>query len=340
VLNPYASTVEEAVGVLNGPGRLFWGTMKRLAPYVSSPVLQLARALRRDRCDALICQDYEHGRFDVAFLVGRFLKIPVFGTFQGGTPRENGANALRRWSITRCNGLIVGAAQEASRLARDYKVSQNKLVDIPNPIDVNEWKAKDKTAARKELNLPLDAVLVTWHGRIDFHRKGLDVLLKAWEVVREQRGDQDLRLFIIGTGNQADELRKELVAKPAPGVVWVDRFVDGQLIRTYLSAADIFVFPSRHEGFPVAPLEAMACGLPVVSSDTCGMSELLGDGAGGFLIRVGDVAGLAEQLGKLIDEPQLRSRLGLLARQRVEERFSLSAIGAELRSFLESNGQT
>ena len=110
-----------------------------------------------------------------------------------------------------------------------------------------------------------------------------------------------------------------------------------ELIRTYLTAADIFVFPSRQEGFPVAPMEAMACGLPVVSADASGMADILGDteSAGGILVPRGHAAALAEALRRLIDDRGLRERLGANGRRRIEERFSLPPVGAQLRTFLE-----
>ena len=335
VVNPYADTVEEAVGIVSSPQRLFWGMAKGLASYLSSPMLQLASALKRDCCDAVICQDYEHGRFDIAVLLGRLLRLPVFATFQGGTPSGNGANFLRRFAIRSCSGLVVGAADESARLIDEHGIAANKLADIPNPIDVNEWKAIDKSAARDQFNLPPSAVVVMWHGRIDFRRKGLDVLLKAWKIVDSHRDDRDLRLFIIGSGNEAGELRAELEALQIQSIVWLDHYADSALIRTYLSASDIFVFPSRHEGFPVAPLEAMACGLPVVSSNTSGMSEILREGAEGILVEVGDVEAFARELERLIDDVSLRGQLGGAARHSVEERFSITAIGAELKAFLE-----
>src|SRR5207245_15535 len=95
-------------------------------------------------------------------------------------------------------------------------------------------------------------------------------------------------------------------------------------IRRYLSAADLYVLPSRVEGFPVAPLEAMACGLPVIASDIPALSAILDDGisSGGVLVPAGDPEQLARTLASLVEHPALTT-LGEAARRTVQKRFSL-----------------
>lgn len=337
VLNPYANTLEEAVGMVQGRARrAWWSAARELMPYLSTPIVRLARELRRQRCDTLLVQDYEHARFDVCLLLGRLTRRRVYATFQGGDASHRRLErALRRLTVHSADGLFVGAGAEAVRLRGRYGLANEKIMRVFNPLDLSEWQPGDRAMSRRELGIPLEARVVVWHGRVDYRRKGLDVLLEAWQRLCNERPDEDLRLVLVGTGNDAAELRTAIAG--IRGVVWVDEYVrDRARLQTYLHAADIYAFPSRHEGFAVAPLEAMASGLPLVAADAPGIGDLLegGEASGGIVVPRGDEEAFAEALARLIDDEDLCCALGARARARVEESFSLEAVGARLKEFL------
>ena len=337
VLNPYAVTLEEAVGIVEGRARrAWWSAAWELMPYLSTPVVALARELRRERCDVLLVQDYEHGRFDVCLLLGRLTGRRVYATFQGGD-RSHGRleHALRRLAVRRADGLFVAAGGEAARLRERYSLTGESIARVFNPLDLSEWQPGDRAAARKTLGLTDAARVAVWHGRVDFRRKGLDVLLDAWRRVCDERPERDLRLFLVGTGNDAAELRA--AAEGVPGLVWVDEYVRSRTrLLTYLHAADVYAFPSRHEGFAVAPLEAMASGLPVVAADAPGVGDLLegGEESGGIVVPRGDALAFATALARLLDDAALCRALGARARERVVGGFALEVVGARLKEFL------
>jgi glycosyltransferase involved in cell wall biosynthesis len=343
VLNPYADTVEKAVGDVHGVDRLLFAALKDTAPYLTTPLRLLARELRGESCDAILCQEYENARFDACVLLGGLMRLPVFATFQGGDMQLSRLERpLRPLTIRACAGLVIAAQSEAQRVRAQYGVPSAKLARIFNPIDVDFWHASDNSEARAELSIPMSARVVVWHGRVLLHRKGLDVLLGAWERVCRERPGRDLRLLLVGTGNDADELRRRIAAKPPPGLRWVDEFVrDRTEIRRYLSAADAYVLPSRHEGFPVAPIEALSCGVPVVATDAPGVPDILegGETSGGLVVPRNNTAALALALGRVLDDKSLCRELGERARRRVEACFSLSAVGEQLRTFLFSRGE-
>jgi glycosyltransferase involved in cell wall biosynthesis len=130
-----------------------------------------------------------------------------------------------------------------------------------------------------------------------------------------------------------EEIRRTAVSN----IWWIrDYVLDRGEIRQYLSAADVYVFPSRHEGFPVAPLEAMACGLPIVAASAPGVADIFDEGekSGGLVVPVGDGASLSKNLGFLLDDNETARLLGMRARERVEQAFSLQTVGAQLHKFL------
>jgi len=140
--------------------------------------------------------------------------------------------------------------------------------------------------------------------------------------------------FILA-GAWKDDAIEYLRSISAPNVTFTGWLSKEALCNLYRRAA-VYVQPSRHEGFAVAPLEAMASGLPVVAADAPGVSDLFegGEASGGIVVPRGDVTAFATALRRLIDDEDLCRALGARARARVEESFALEAVGARLKEFL------
>ena len=338
ICQPYGWTLEEMFGNGRSSRRPADAAIRDLIPYLSTPAGRLARVLRSEGAAAIVCQEYESARFDVCVGIGKRLGVPVFGTFQGGDwQRSRMEGVIRPRTIRASAGLIIGPRTEAERVRERYGVEDGGIARIFNPLDLEVWSRSDRAEARAELGIPAAAEVAVWHGRVDVHRKGLDVLLDAWVRVCRERAGRDLRLLLLGTGPDADALRQRIDAAPGAPVLWIDEYLlDRPAMARHLSAADVYALTSRHEGFPVAPLEAMACGLPVIAADAPGVPDILegGERSGGVVVPREDAAALAGELGAMLDDPDHRRVLGCRARRRVEEEFSLGAVGAQLYSFL------
>jgi glycosyltransferase involved in cell wall biosynthesis/peptidoglycan/xylan/chitin deacetylase (PgdA/CDA1 family) len=154
------------------------------------------------------------------------------------------------------------------------------------------------------------------------HQKGIDCLLRAFAAVRA--AEPRARLRIIGDG----PLRGELEALAAAlGVSDATEFAGFRSdVPGELASLDVFVLPSRFEGLPLALLEAMASGLPVVASAVNAIPQAVDDGRCGMLVAPGDVDGLSRSILALLAEPALRRQLGALAAERVSSHYSLRAM--------------
>ncbi len=157
--------------------------------------------------------------------------------------------------------------------------------------------------------------------------KGVLDLIRA--VSRIAGRFPQLKLVCAGRGaiDEARDLARRLGVADrllCPG------WLDPERKRAALAAASAFILPSYAEGMPIALLEAMSFGLPVIASRVGGIPQVVEDGANGLLVEPGDVEGLAAAIARLLEDPSLGERLGAAARSTVERRFSLDSALARL----------
>lgn len=173
--------------------------------------------------------------------------------------------------------------------------------------------------------------IVLFIGRLIFAEKGLGVLLEAMAMIREQL--PGVNLVIIGGGGEWDRLQaviKELKLENNVQCVGKKPFAD---LRLYLNAVDALVVPSLWvEAFGQVTVEAMACGVPVVTSDVGGLPETNLDGQTGFVVPAGDAGKLAQAMVRILLDPELKANLGERARLRVLENYTYEVL---VNKFLE-----
>jgi glycosyltransferase involved in cell wall biosynthesis len=141
-----------------------------------------------------------------------------------------------------------------------------------------------------------------------------------------ERVDGDYRAWLVGEGPLLPEVEEALGAPRLAERVQLLGSRDD--VPGLLAASEVFVLSSRSEGFPVSIVEAMAAGLPVVASDVGGVAEAVADGETGLLVPPGDPAALAEAVGRLLGDVELRQRLGAAGRARARACFDLPGFRA------------
>lgn len=158
-------------------------------------------------------------------------------------------------------------------------------------------------------------------GEIARH-KGVFELVEAFDGVTG--AFPGLQLVFAGTGAAMEEIR-QLAAQPRfGGRIACTGWVEVKAKRAELARATIFVLPSYVEGMPMALLEAMSWGLPVIATGVGGVPEMITHEVNGLLIEPGDIAGLAAAIDRLMSDAGLRARLGNAARETIAKRFSLN----------------
>lgn len=153
-------------------------------------------------------------------------------------------------------------------------------------------------------------------GRLDY-QKGFDRLVKAWALVQRSGQYADWRLDIFGQGEWHDRLQAMIVADGLQDTARINRPTT-RIMEEY-AASEMLVMSSHYEGFPMVMIEAMACGLPVVSYDyKCGPRDIIADGENGLIVPDGDIEALARAMMRLMDDGDLRKRMSVEASKVVD----------------------
>ncbi len=216
---------------------------------------------------------------------------------------------------------VVAATQaELAQFQWLYKADTERVVVIPPGVDTGRFYPIDSDESREFVGVEPDQKMILFVGRIE-PLKGIDTLLEAIKLLDEQGvlGEPPLYLAIIGgdpgetrAQRTAEMVRlQELCREMEIGhlVTFLGKR-DQDTLQYYYSAAEVVVIPSHYESFGLVALEAMACGTPVVASETGGLVFLVRDGETGFHVPAGDAAALAARLRELLENASLRETLG------------------------------
>jgi len=178
--------------------------------------------------------------------------------------------------------------------------------------DINLWK--EHLAKSKQVS---DSVVFLTVGQI-IERKGLRQLIEATKLLFDSAHRDNWSVLIVGDGPLKGELEKRTQIYGLEGRVkflgWIKH---GELGRV-LSSAHVFVFPTLEDVWGIAPLEAMAMGIPVLCSKYAGASELVEDGVGGWIFDPHNPKELAELMKRFLDQPELISTIGENTRRKME----------------------
>jgi glycogen synthase len=207
---------------------------------------------------------------------------------------------------------------------RDLAAAFDSTIDIPvipNGVDLAQFGETGREWGRPRL-LSVGRVV---------YQKGLDLAVRALAGLK----DQDWEWRIAGDGPQVPVLRAMVEKYGLQDRVHFLGWQTPDQIKAQYAAANLFLFPSRHEGMPNAVLEAMASGLPVVATRVAGNEELVTEGETGALVPAESVEALRESLRLLLVESARRERMGHAARRRVERSFSWTLVAEQYQRILQ-----
>jgi glycosyltransferase involved in cell wall biosynthesis len=325
------------VACFRAQGGWFDRVIERAASVTEFPVRSLLRPqmLQQARAFARWCRDRRIAVVQATEMPSNLFALPAaawagvpvrLGARREVNPNKTGAKIAAQRTAYACATTIVANSRAAAARLRRERVPARKIAVVPNGLDASAFR----------IRTPRDAPRIVTVVANLRPEKRHDVLIDAAPIVL--REFPNAQFHIIGDGPERARLEARALDRGVSNAfVFFGHETD---VPRRLDDADIFVLPSRSEGFPNAVLEAMAAGLPVVATDIDALREIVDHERTGLLVPCGDAPGLAGAVCRMMRQPALAARLGHLAAAEVQARYSFDRMVAEFESlYLEGLGR-
>lgn len=298
------------------------------------PLMRLYRIVKSQRIDIVHSQGARADFF--ARIAAKLAKVPIIiSTVQMLVEGYNVGYLKRflyqtfdRFSERFVDYFLVVSSVLKENMIEVHGIPPDKIIKIYNGIETDYYKPvgneEMRYKIRREFAVNDSDILIASLGRLVW-QKGFEYFLHAIpEILREI---PDARFILVGDGPLRPELER-LAVELGEGdkIIFAGYRSD---VRDVLAALDIVVIPSVLEGFPMITLEAMAMAKPIVAAKIDGITEQITDGINGILIPPKDSSAIAQAIIRLINDRESGKKLGLAARKRVEQEFSVEKMVSE-----------
>jgi glycosyltransferase involved in cell wall biosynthesis len=293
--------------------------------YDARTLFRLVRYILGKRIDIL--HTHMQGADILGRVAGFITRRPVVTTIHGlesdllDTPPRRMA-LLRFTARWMCRRIIVVASYMRREAAAVLGLPLSRVLTIPNGVDIDKFHPHagvDRAAIKREL-AGGDYLLVVTVGRL-VPPKAQDLFIEAARRVAKVL--PNARFVIIGDGPLRDDLARLIEEAGVADRVFIGGWRDD--IPDVLGASDLFVLSSSQEGMPVAILEALSAGCPVVATDVGGVSEIVREGETGMLVPYGDPDALAGAIVRMLTNPEGAHHMAERGQRMAEQEYSMSA---------------
>ncbi len=280
----------------------------------------LRRLLRRRHFDLIHSFLYRSHCASRLARVGLRPRVPLISSERClGDNRARATLWVNRLTGRMSDRILAVSEAVAERAIERDGIPRERVAVVPNGIEPQPSRPRQRSRLRKALRLGDDAMLFLFLGRLH-PEKGPDLLIEALDLLRREE-PEGWRVVFVGDGGQRSELESRVNRLGLRDRV----FLAGgrRRVGPWLEACDALILPSREEGMPVAALEAMMCGRAVIATQVGGSPEVVLDGETGITVPAEDAAALARALVRLLRDPGLTRRLGAQGRDRGRKEFSI-----------------
>lgn len=271
---------------------------------------------------------------DAAVRLGRYINVPVvcLGIGVDINITAHSTESISRHFI-RAARALDGTIACGQSVAEGFEAVTGKPSLLAYwVVDTEEFSpVTDKVPLRKELGLPLDKKVAIYAGYLQ-KRKGIYEMLEAF--CRIHKIEPNVILCTCGGGEEEKRFRQVVRERNMEHVIRVVGEVHPDQMNKWMKAGDLFVLATHTEGMPNVVMEAMACGLPVVTTAVGGLPEAVGGCDGVILLPPKDVDKFKDAVLKVLQDGPLRSRMGIAVRKWAEERFGTRQSARKILDFL------
>ena len=288
-------------------------------------LFSLWQLLRREKSDVI--ETFTHDSNILALPIAWLARVPVrIATHHGvieGIPRWR--ERLNAWMVnSNIAHVLVTVSEKTRRLALAEGVKAERISVIQNGIAPMLFEGEHRLEVRRDAGIGADDPFLLAVGRL-VPVKAHEVLISAISAVLKEF--PNAKLGICGDGVLRPNLEAQIKLLDLESAVKL--FGEQGNVAKFLFSADVFVLPSRSEGLPMALLEAMSAGLPVVATRLDGVAEVVLEGEHGLFAPIDDSDALANVILQLLRDPSMRAHMGTAARRRVNEMYSIDHTGEQ-----------
>ncbi|MCA0153841.1 glycogen synthase [Winogradskyella vincentii] len=257
---------------------------------------------------------------------------------------------IEKTAIEMADCLIAVSEETKEDVIKHFDVDENKIEVVYNGIDLKEYVVVKETNVLESYGIDQSKPYVLFVGRIT-RQKGIIHLVNAIKYI-----DPDTQIVLCAGAPDTEEIAKEMegavaeASKSRSNIFWIDKMLDKKDVIQLYSHASVFCCPSIYEPFGIINIEAMACETAVVASAVGGIKEVVVEGETGLLVNLEQqkVApfepvnpdkfsrDLADGVNKLINDKDLRDKMAMKGRKRVEDFFDWKAIAKQTKSIYKS----
>ena len=296
------------------------------ADFEADVAMMVAAVVREHRIEPfdVIHAQYGYPTGLAALEVSRLLGVPNVVSIQGGDGHWVGGcctthKTAMQAVLNHAGAVLIGSRSFAEEVSGHHGTPQDRFTIVPGATDVDRFRPHPD----RSIGALGQPATLLYHGRVDL-RKGVLELVEAFALLVES--GRDLRLVVSGIGPDVNAVGERVEMLALGDRVELLGYASYDQAPTVYHRGDLFVSPTYSEGFSNTILEAMASGLPIVSTRTVGVVDCLMDGRNALLVEPQDVDGLTWAISRLLDDDDLRTRLAEQALDEVRTLYSWPAV--------------